>query len=109
MPLVFSREEASRVPPCILWEGSSQEKFNEITAALGEAGIPFLTEPRAGAEQMGKVVVVGLLRVLFWRFGAFRKTAARQKGWRIKVLESDYSRSSQAVLEPTQNRQLGLN
>jgi hypothetical protein len=109
MPLMFTREEAFRVPPCTLWEGSSQEKFNEITAALGEAGIPFLTEPRAGADQMGKVVAVGLLRVLFWRFGAFRKTAERQKGWRIKVLESDFSRSSKAALEPSGNSVLGPN
>jgi hypothetical protein len=108
LPLVMTHEEAHGTPTSNLWEGSDQQTFNEITTALEDAAIPFLSEPRAGADQMGKVVFVGLLRVVFWRFGLFRKSAEKQKGWRIKVLQSDYPRSTKIVLDLSKSDELEM-
>jgi hypothetical protein len=105
----MTHEEAYGTPTCTLWEGSSQQRFNEITAALEDAAIPFLSEPRAGPDQMGKVVFVGLLRVVFSRFGLFGKYAAKQKGWRIRVLQSDSPRSTKIVLDLSKNDDLEMN
>jgi hypothetical protein len=96
--LVSTREEAENIPAHILWEGANETTFNGIVAALGDAPIPCSSELRAGPDQMGTFLLAFFLRALFWRFGLFKDYAAKQKGWRIKVLQADYSRAKEAAV-----------
>jgi hypothetical protein len=93
----MTREKAEKIATPILWEGSTQRIFDDATGALADAGIPYASELRAGPDQIGKVLLAVSLRTLFWRFGLFKGYAEKQKGWRIKVLQSDYSRAKRVV------------
>jgi hypothetical protein len=108
-PLVMTREEAQQIPAQILWEGANERAFNEMIAALGDAGISYISELRAGPGQIGQVLLAVFLRIFFWKFGLFKNYAARQKGWRIKVLESDYSRAKMIVGDSLHNAELKMN
>jgi hypothetical protein len=97
MSLVATREEAQKIPTSTLWEGRDQKKFDDMAAALQDAGIPFATETQTEPVKMGKEVLIGLIKVFFWRFGAFRKRKSELLGWRIKVLQSDRPRAQKIV------------
>jgi hypothetical protein len=97
IPLVATSEDARKIPTSMLWEGRNQKKFDDMSAALQDAGIPFLVETQTEAAEMGREVLIGLLKVIFWRFGAFRNRKSDLLGWRIKVLQSDRSRAQHVI------------
>jgi hypothetical protein len=103
-PLVATYEEAESFSTRILWEGTNERVSNEVLAALGDARIPCTSELRAGPDQIGSVLLAVLLRAIFWRFGLFKKYAARQRGWRIKVLQSNYSQAKEIIGDPDRSR-----
>jgi hypothetical protein len=109
MPLVGTFEEAQGTPTSTLWEGGNQHELNELVAELQDAGIPFLSESKVGPDQVVRAILVGFLKVIFWRFGLFRKYTANQMGWRIKVLQSDYPRAIKFVVNPPQHISPGMN
>jgi hypothetical protein len=96
-PLVATQEEAQRRQISVLWEGANEQIFNRKLTALENAGIPFTSELRAGPDQIGSVLLAVSLRAIFWRLGLFKNYAEKQKGWRIKVFQSDYSQAKNAV------------
>lgn len=102
-PLVATSEEAQRRQICILWEGVDERIFNRRLTVLEDAGIPYMSELRAGPDQIGAVVLAVCLRAIFWRFGLFKNYAKRQKGWRIKVFQSDFLRAKNAVANSHEN------
>jgi hypothetical protein len=87
----------------ILWEGANEQIFNRKLMALEDAGIPFTSELRTGPDQIGSVLLAVSLRAIFWRLGLFKNYAEKQKGWRIKVFQSDYSRAKNAVGDSHEN------
>jgi hypothetical protein len=97
IPLVAMHEDAQKIATCTLWEGRNQKKFDDISAALQDAGIPFLTETQTEPVEMGREVLIGLIKVMFWKFGAFRNRKSDLFGWRIKVLRSDRARAQKIV------------
>ena len=97
IPLVMTSEQAQTSSVRILWEGSDVKLFNQLTAALDDAGVPYTSELRAEPDQMGSLLLAFVLRFIFWRFGLFKGYAEKQKGWRVRVLSSDYSRTKEMV------------
>jgi len=97
IPLVMTSEQAQKSSVRTLWEGTDEKLFNQLTAALDDAGVPFTSELRAGPDQMIPLLLAFVLRLIFWRFGLFKGYAEKQKGWRVRVLSSDYSRTEEMV------------
>jgi hypothetical protein len=99
----MAREEAQKAAAPILWEGADERVFNGVMAALDDAGIAYVSELRAGPDQIGSVLLALTLRTFFWKFGLFKNYAARQRGWRIKVLQTDYSRAEELLRDSQVN------
>lgn len=96
-PLVATSEDAQKIPTSTLWEGRDQKRFGDISAVLEDAGIPFLTETQTEPVEMGREALIGILKVVFWKLGAFRTRKSDLMGWRIKVLQSDRLRAQKVI------------
>lgn len=80
--LVFSQEEAKRVPIALMWKGSSQGHFVRIIDALAASNIPCNGRSSARSNQP--------ISFSLWSFlGYSRRSIAKQMSWEIWVLESD--------------------
>src|ERR1700680_4298512 len=106
IPLVATLEDAQKIPTCTLWEGRNQKKFDDISTALQDACIPFVTETQFEAADIGREVLMGLIKVMFWKFGEFRTRKSDLLGWRIKVLQSDRPRAENIILDSTRHNKL---
>jgi hypothetical protein len=106
VPLMITSEQAHNLPVRTPWEGADEKALNQFMAALDDACVPFTSELRGGPDQMGSVILAFVLRFIFWRFNLFKGYAERQKGWRIKVLPSDYSRAQKIAANLQHNAEL---
>jgi hypothetical protein len=97
VPLVGTREDAQKIPTSTLWEGRDQNQLDQMTAALQDAGIAFAVESQTEPVEMGREILIGLTKLFFWRFGAFRNRKSELLGWRVKVLQSDCSRARKVI------------
>lgn len=84
---LVTREEAESTRVVLLWHGTNLARFDEIVAALRDAGIPNLSRSRAKSEEY-RPSVMGFLPHLFG------KSKQRLMCWEISVLESDYLKSA---------------
>ena len=83
--LVHTREQAEAANVVLLWEGTSQSKFNELVGALRDANVPNLARSGARAETSQSVWRYIPIISLFTRL----KEMQEQMSWQVFVLQSD--------------------
>src|SRR5216684_6721319 len=87
--LVPTREQAETANVVLLWEGTSQSKFNDIVAALRDADVPNLARSGARAERGQSAWAYIPILSLFTRF----KQLHEQMSWQVFVLQSDWAKT----------------
>jgi hypothetical protein len=95
--LLATREEAQMTPTLMLWDGTDSRKCDAIVGALQDAGVPCLTESETEPDLVSQEVFMGLVKVFFGKFGAFRNRKSKLFAWRIKVLSCDQVQAEKAL------------
>lgn len=94
VPLVPTLEQAKSVDMVLLWNGTSQRRFNDIAGALQDAGIPAVSRSAVRTERSRPWWTYIPIIYAFFRY----KEMYDQMTWEISVANSDY-RKAQAIVE----------
>jgi len=87
---LVTREEADASRVVLLWHGTNCAKFDEIVAALRDAGISNMARSAARSEEYGatrlRIPYVSAMRAM-----------KQNMSWEISVLQSDYLRAAELL------------